>query len=63
MTTFLAFSIATSGVALASPNDGKVARKKKSKINIKNWLVDPSFKKLIFNAIPILFSVREGYNH
>ena len=63
MTTFLTFSIATSGVALASPNDGKVARKKKSKINIKNWLVDPSFKKLIFNVIPILFSVREGCDH
>jgi hypothetical protein len=60
MTTFFAFSIATSGVALASPNEGKVARKKKNKINIKNWFVDPNFKKLIFNVIPILFSMREG---
>ena len=60
MTTFLTFSIAASGVDLANPNDGKVARKKKSKIYIKNWLIDSIFKKLIFNVMPILFSMREG---
>jgi hypothetical protein len=60
MTTFLTFSIAASGVDLANPDDGKVVRKKKSKIDIKNWLVDPTFKKLTFNVMPILFSMREG---